>query len=168
MNSTMYYAVECAAHETQRDYDLALMACQLATIAEDWDEQTDEIKSSSLYRYARLLRGDKYYKEAVEHFTLSIEIQEKIEPLDKVKLGRRYAEMAGALFELEEYEKGSKALDTVLEDSYLFSLSEQYYLSLLCYLYSTEIKNKEKIEIYLFNIELMGHEPDDFKKYLDK
>lgn len=164
--TSKYYSAVCHEHNLNRNYLFALKSCHQAITAPDWSKQTAETKSRILYQYAQLLRKNKKYKQAVEKYQEAINNEKKTIKPDPVKLGRRYAEMAGGFYELKEYKKGSENLDKVLADTSRYTHAEKDYLAMLCYIYSTKLKDKKKAKSYLLKIEEMGFIADEFKSYL--
>lgn len=164
-----YHVVKCREYELNGNYISASYSCYQATVASDWANKTAEKKSKVFYQYGRILRKTKRYKLAVKVFQESIRNEEKIKKTDSLKLGRRYAELAGTFYELKNYKKGSDSLDKVLLiGSFRFNPSEQNYIAMLCYIYSTKIQDKKKVNLYLLEIKELGFIPKQFKDYLDE
>ena len=164
--TSKYHAGVCREYELNRNYASALKSCHQATVTPDWAKQSAETKSTILYKYGGLLRKNKKYKEAVKVYSEAINNEKKATKSDPVKLGRRYAELAGAFYELKKYKKGSESLDKVLVNTSIFTHSEKNYLAMLCYIYSTKLKDKKKAKSYLLKIEEMGFIAAEFKRYL--
>ena len=148
------YSEMCAKYEKSGDYASAEEACYRAYVNTEWGNLENELKSQKLYNLARIKRRISKFSEAEALLNKSIEIENSLKEISKIRIGRRSVELAVNYAAQDNWINALDTIKAVVPIIGQFSLSEQDYIFKVLNHFSehfTKIGNIEDAD-YLNNV----------------
>lgn len=158
------YSQTCSDAEKAGNMQVAAEACYRAYVNVEWGNLGPGAKSQKLYNFGRVLRKAGRYTDAKEALTRSLAEEEKLSGKNSIKSGRRMAELSATYLELDQFEEGSKYLDSSLPITKQYSKSEKQFIAALLYYYGNNLKDKQKAKSYHEKMVELGYTSADFEQ----